>query len=231
MKNILRAQGHKFEVTRKDIKNIYLRVHSGNDKIAISAPKHISDETIRLFILSKLDWIKKKSKELPQQALKTSQRYVDGEIFHIWGRKYSLSISEENISPFVNLKENNLQLVVKPNTGYDNKKQLLNKWSREQLRLQANPLIEKWQPIIGVSINKLYVRQMKSCWGSCNTHKETIRLNTALIKKPIECLEYVVVHELVHLLEPSHNKNFHGLMTRFLPDWKARKKLLNNLLP
>ncbi len=227
-KKNLSISGHDIEVTKKNIKNMYLRVHS-QGCIAISAPKHISDETIRLFILSKLDWIKARSEKLQQKALLTPQAYVDAETLYVWGKEYSLSVIEKNVTASVALTRNTLQLIVKPGASFENKKQLVSLWARKQLRQQANPLIEKWCPILGVSIIKLYVRQMKSCWGSCNTHKKTIRLNTELVKKPIECLEYVVVHELVHLLEPSHNKNFHALMSKHLPDWKVRKRLLNSL--
>jgi len=207
---------------------MYLRVRSSEGRIAISAPKHISDETIRLFILSKLDWIKKRSEKLKQQALLTPQEYIEGEVFYVWGQEYSLSIVEKKTPSRVELTDNTMLLTVKPNSNYEYKKQLVNAWCRKQLRTEAEPLIEKWCSVIGVSINKLFVRRMKRCWGSCNTHAETIRLNSELVKKPIECLEYVLVHELVHLLEPSHNQNFHALMTQFLPEWKARKELLNN---
>ncbi len=224
---VFSLNNHDIIVTKKDIKNIYLRVRPESGCITISAPKHISDEAIRLFILSKTDWIKKRSEKQPRQVLTTWYKYIDGESLYLWGKEYSLSIIEKNKTPSIELTLDTLQLVIRPKTCLENKKQLVNKWLREQLRLQAKPLIEKWCPILGVSINKLYVRQMKNCWGSCNTRRETIRLNTELTKKPIECLEYVVVHELVHLLEPSHNKYFHKLMSRYLPDWKERKELLN----
>lgn len=207
---------------------MYLRVRSSEGRIAISAPKHISDETIRLFILSKLDWIKKRSEKLKKNALLTPQEYLEGESIYIWGQEFSLSIIEKKTPSCVELIDNTMQLTVKPNSNYEYKKQLVNAWCREQLRIQAEPLIKQWCNTLEVSINKLYVRQMKRCWGSCNTHAKTIRLNSELVKKPIECLEYVLVHELVHLLEPSHNRNFHALMTKYLPDWKARKDLLNN---
>ena len=228
MSKIFVVGGQNIEVTKKDIKNMYLRVRSSEGRIAISAPKHISDETIRLFILSKLDWIEKRNEKLKQQALLTPQEYVEGESYYVWGQKYSLSIVEMKTRSSVELSDNTMQLTVKPDSNFEYKKQLVNAWCREQLRIQAQPLIEKWCNVIGVTINKLYVRQMKRCWGSCNTHAETIRLNSELVKKPVECLEYVLVHELVHLIEPSHNKNFHTLMTKFLPEWKARKELLNN---
>lgn len=228
MSEVFVVAGQNIEVTKKNIKNMYLRVRSDEARIIISAPKHISDETIRLFILSKLDWIEKRSEKLQQQALLSPQEYIDDESYYIWGKEYSISIVEKCAQPNVALTTNTLQLTVKPNANYEYKKQLVNSWSREQLRLAAEPLIEQWCPQLNVSINKLYVRQMKRCWGSCNTRAHTIRLNTELVKKPIECLEYVIVHELVHLLEPSHNNNFHALMTKFMPDWKAHKELLNN---
>lgn len=225
---MLVINGQSIEVTKKNIKNIYLRVHPSEGRIALSAPKHISDETIRLFILSKLDWIKQRNEKVQQQAKLSPQKYVVGESHYVWGKEYILYVIEKNAPISIELTQNIMQLCVRPGASLDTKKQFVNSWSRQQLRLKAEPLIEKWCPILGVSINKLYVRKMKSYWGSCNTGKETIRLNTEIVKKPFECLEYVVVHELVHLLEASHNKKFHALMTKFLPDWKQRKQLLND---
>ena len=228
MNTLLVIDDQNIEVTKKNIKNMYLCVRPTEGRITISAPKHISDVTIRLFVLSKLDWIKKRSEKVRHQAQFKSQKYIDAEFHYIWGKGYSLSIVEKNAPSAVELTDNIIQLTVKPGANFETKKRILNNWSREQLRLKVEPLIEKWCPILCVSISKLYVRKMNSCWGSCNTLKETIRLNTELVKKPIECLEYVVVHELVHLLEPSHNKNFHALMTKHLSDWKDRKQLLNS---
>ncbi len=228
MSKLFVIQGQNIEVTKKNIKNIYLRANSSNGRIALSAPKHISDETIRLFILSKLDWLKKRQKKIQQSIQLTNYEYTDKETHYIWGNAYILSIIEKDAPAIIELTNNTIILTIKPGANFETKKQIINKWSREELRLHAIPLIEKWSPILGVSINKLYVRYMKTYWGSCNTHAHTIRLNTELVKKPPECLEYVVVHELVHLLEPSHNKNFHRLMTAYLPDWKQRKELLSN---
>jgi len=225
---IISVGGQEIEVAKKDIKNIYLRVRSSEGRIVVSAPKHISDETIRLFILSKQEWIENRSQTLQQHSLLSPQEYLEGEHYYVWGRQYALSLLEKNSGPKVELLDGIMQITVKPNASHEYKEQLVNAWCREQLRMQATPLIEQWCSTLGVSIHKLYVRKMKRYWGSCNTHKETIRLNSELVKKPIECLEYVLVHELVHLLEPSHNKNFHALMTTFLPDWKKRKKLLNS---
>jgi predicted metal-dependent hydrolase len=227
MSKVLTINGHNIEVTKKNIKNMYLRVRSSEGRIAISAPKHISDDSIRLFILSKLNWITQISEKLQQQAYLTPQKYIDDETYYIWGKQYSLSLVEMNVPASIELIRDKIHLSVRPGATIDTKKQLFGAWSREQLRIHAYPLIEKWCPILSVSINKLYARKMKSCWGSCNTRAHTIRLNTELVKKPLACLEYVVVHELVHLLEPSHNKNFHLLISRFLPDWKERKQLLN----
>lgn len=228
MSKVLTIHGYNIEVTKKNIKNIYLRVSSSEKRISISAPKHINDYAIRLFILSKLNWIKQRSEKLQQQAYFTPQKYIDNETHYVWGKECSLSVVEKNAPASIALIQDTIQLTVRPGATVDTKKQLFGTWSRGQLRMYAHPLIEKWCPVLGVSINKLYVRKMKCCWGSCNTRAQTIRLNTELVKKPLECLEYVVVHELVHLLEPSHNRNFHRSITKFLPDWKDRTQLLNN---
>jgi len=228
MSTLFVIDGQNIEVTKKNIKNIYLRAHASDGRITLSAPKHISDETIRLFILSKLNWLKERSNKIALQTLPTEYNYIDCETHYIWGEAYTLSIIEKDVPASIELLHNRLKLTVRPSASLDAKKQFVNNWSRKQLRLHAMPLIEKWCAILDVSINKLYVRKMKTYWGSCNTRAHTIRLNTELVKKPYECLEYVVVHELIHLLEPNHNKNFHNLMTKFLPDWKQRKELLNN---
>ena len=215
-------------LNKKNIKNIYLRVHTSDGRIALSTPKNISDETIRLFILSRLDWIKKRSNKIKQQAQLNTYEYIDSEIHYVWGEKYKFSVVEKNAPAFIELIHDTLRLNVKPGTDLETNKQLINSWSRKQVRSYAIPLIENWCSILGVEINKLYVRNMKTYWGSCNTQAHTIRLNTELVKKPPICLEYVVVHELMHLLEASHNKNFYTLMSKYLPDWKQRKEILSN---
>ena len=229
MKTLLVIDGKNIEVTRKNIKNIYLRIRAPEWSIAVSVPEHICDETIRILILSRLDWIKKRREKIKYSAQFKSKKYIDSEYHYIWGSKYLLTIVEKNAPPTIVLTDDIIQLTIKPGTPLEKKKRIFNNWSREQLQLKAEPLVEKWCLILCVSINKLYIQKMKSCWGSCNTLRETIRLNTELVKKPIECLEYVVLHELVHLIEPSHNKNFHDLMTKHLSDWKERKQLLNKL--
>jgi predicted metal-dependent hydrolase len=147
----------------------------------------------------------------------------------VWGKRYLLKIIEHDERPKISLGHSELLLHVRPKTSTAQKQAIMDEWLREELKKALPPLIAKWEPVMGVQVKKFFVQKMKTRWGSCNYTKANVRFNSELAKKPIECLEYVVVHELVHLLEPSHNARFHRLMTQFLPHWKLIKDELNRL--
>ncbi len=215
------------KVARKDIKNVHLRVFPPAGSVRISAPRRMSLPTIRAFAISKLDWIKRHQAKLREQVRETPRRYVDQESHSVWGKRYLLTVSERNHPPLIELRDRRMHLRVRPGTDERKRRALVEHWYRQQIKKEVVPLFDKWQPLMGVKVERLFVRRMKTKWGSCNYKAHTIRLNTELAKRPPEYLEYVVVHELVHLLEPTHNANFAALMDWFLPGWQVRREELN----
>ncbi len=217
------------DVILKDIKNVHLSVYPPTGRVRISAPKRMSMDTLRAFAISKLDWIKQQQVKLREQERETPREYVEWESHFVWGRRYLLTLSESDEPPAIELKHSRLLLRVRPRTNENRRQALVEEWYREQLKEAVPPLLVRWQPLLGVRVERFFVQRMKTRWGSCNHTARTIRLNTELARKPAECLEYVVVHELVHLLEPTHNARFVALMDRFMPQWQFHRQVLNRL--
>lgn len=217
------------DVVLKNIKNIHLSVYPPTGRVRISAPARMELETIRLFALSKLGWIRAQQRKLQAQPRETPREYLERESHYVWGERYLLEIRECGASPKVELLHKTLRIWVRPQTSIDKREALLESWYREQLREAAAPLVAKWQAKLGVRVDEVVVRRMKTRWGSCTPARQAIRLNTDLAKKPPICLEYVIVHELVHLLEPTHNHRFVSLMGQHLPNWPAYRDELNCL--
>jgi len=217
------------DVVLKDIKNVHLSVYPPAGRVRISAPKRMSLDTIRVFAISKLGWIRQQQAKLREQERETPRDYVDRESHYVWGRRYLLAVTESNEPPSIELKHRHMLLRVRPGTDEDKRQALVEEWYREQLKEAVPPLLERWQPQLGVEVERFFVQRMKTKWGSCNHKARTIRLNTELAKKPAECLEYIVVHELVHLLEPTHNARFIALMDQFIPKWQFHRQVLNRL--
>lgn len=217
------------DVVLKDIKHVHLSVHPPSGRVRISAPNHMRLETIRAFAISKLGWIRQQQTKHQGQERETKREYLDRESHYVWGRRHLLKLVEHDAPPSVELDHNRLVLHIRPGTPADGRRAVIARWYRDQIRLAAHPLIAKWAVRLGVNVSRFFVQEMKTRWGSCNHLSQTIRLNTELAKKPPECLEYVVVHELVHLLEPSHNRRFLELMDRHMPKWPGYRDELNGL--
>jgi len=217
------------DVVLKDIKNVHLSVHPPTGRVRISAPKRMSIDTIRVFAISKLDWIKQQQTKLREQERETPREYVDRESHYVWGKRYLLTVCESDEPPSIELKRSRMVLRRRPGTDERRRQALVEAWYREQIKQAVPPLLARWQPLMGVSVERFFVQRMKTKWGSCNHKGRTIRLNTELAKKPAECLEYIVVHELVHLLEPTHNARFVAQMDRFMPKWQFHRQVLNRL--
>ncbi|MBU1699646.1 MAG: M48 family metallopeptidase [Candidatus Eisenbacteria bacterium] len=217
------------DVVLKDIKNVHLSVYPPTGRVRISAPRRMSMETIRVFAISKLGWIKQKQKKLREQERETPREYLDRESHYLWGKRYLLVVAESNAPPSIELKHDRMLLRVRPGTDAYRRQALVEGWYREQIRKAVPLLLARWQPLMKVRVERFFVRRMKTRWGSCNRKARTIRLNTELAKKPAECLEYVVVHELAHLLEPTHNARFVALMDQFMPNWRVHREALNRL--
>ena len=217
------------DVVLKDIKNLHLSVHPPTGRVRISAPKRMRIDTIRVFALSKLDWIKRQRTKLQDQARESQRDYLDRESHYVWGKRVLLRIVEEHSAPSVELQPSKLVVRVRPGTERKMREAVVSSWYRELLREAVPPLIETWEQRLDVTVNGFYVRQMKTLWGSCNPRARTIRLNTELAKKPKVCLEYIVMHEMAHLLEGTHGPKFRALMDEHFPAWRETRQELNRL--
>jgi len=215
-------------VTLKDIKNIHLSVRPPTGEVRLSAPRRVSRAALRAFAVSRVAWIRRQQRKLCAQDRETARSYITGESHYVWGQRCLLTVEERRGAPVVEQQHTRLRMQVRPGADVARRQVILEAWYRTQLKQAVPSLLKKWQAKMGVTVTQWYVRRMKTKWGSCNYRAGTIRLNTELAKKPRECLEYVVVHELVHLLEPSHNDRFWALMDRYLPKWQFHRNTLNS---
>jgi hypothetical protein len=219
------------DIVRKDIKNLHLAVYPPSGRVRIATPKEIDDEALRLFAISKLQWIKKRQTKIQQQKRQSPREYVSGESHYYKGQRYLLNvIYQEKTKPrCVSIKNKKyLDLYVYQGDDRERRKRVLSEWYRKQLKLEIPELIEKWQEIIEITVNGWSIRLMRTRWGTCNIKLRRIWLNLELAKKPVRCLEYIVVHEFVHLLERYHNDTFVAYMDKFLPNWRFLREELNS---
>jgi predicted metal-dependent hydrolase len=219
----------KVDVVFKDIKNVHLSVYPPNGRVRIAAPTRMSPDTVSVFAISKLGWIRQQQEKIQAQERETPREYLNRESHYLWGKRYLLDVVEGNTRPEVELKHGKMILRVRQGTDESRRQAIVEEWYRAQLKQAVTPLITKWEPLIGVKVEQLFVQQMKTKWGSCSPKSRNIRLNTDLAKKPHECLEYILVHEMVHLLEPTHNVRFVSLMDSFVPKWQFYREALNRL--
>ena len=188
------------DVVFKEIKNVHLSVHPPNGRVRIAVPERMNLDTIRIYAISKIDWIRKEQAKLQAQQRESQREYIDRESHSLWGSRYLLRVEEENIPPSVTLLHTEILLSVRPKSSHAKREAIISAWYREELRNAVTPMIPIWEKELGVKVNQLFIQRMKTRWGSCNHEKGNIRLNTELAKKPRVCLEYILVHELVHLL-------------------------------
>ncbi len=217
------------DVVYKDIKNIHLSVYPPAGRVRIAVPRRMNEPTIRAFAAAKLPWIREQQRKLQDQERETNREYLDRESHYLFGKRYLLRVVEENVPASVERKHQHLILTVRPGTSEEARQAILDEWYRNLLKEASAPLIAKWEAHLGVKVRRLFVQHMKTKWGSCNHRRGTILLNTELTRKPPECLEYLVVHELVHLLEPTHNARFIAIMDRIMPRWHYYRQMLNRL--
>jgi predicted metal-dependent hydrolase len=220
--------GIKVDVVFKDIKNVHLSVYPPRGRVRIAAPKRMKLDTVRVFAISKLSWIKKQQKKLAEQERETRREYLDGESHYLWGKRYLLKITQKDEAAMVTLKGSRMLLQVRPEADEQRRHELLEEWYRAQIRQAVPGLIAKWERRMGAKVARYFVQRMRTKWGSCNPVARSIRLNTDLARKPRECLEYIVVHEMTHLLVRHHNDQFGRLMDRHLPNWRHLRQLLNS---
>ncbi len=217
------------DVVFKNIKNIHLSVNPPFGAVRIAAPERMKLDTIRVFAISKLSWIKEQQCKLQAQERETPREFLERESHYVWGKRYLLNVIEANRAPSVELKHRKLALHIRPGASQEARQAVIDAWYRGLVKEAAHPMIAKWEPILKVAVNKVFVQRMKTKWGSCAVASRNLRLNTDLAKKPIDCLEYIVVHEMAHLLAPTHNARFIALMDTFMPNWRLQRELLNKL--
>lgn len=215
------------EIVRKDIKNVHLSVHPPAGNVRIAAPRNMSMDAIRAFAISKLAWIKRNQKRLVMQDREPPREFLDRESHYVWGRRYLLKLAETDGAPVVTLRHRTLVLRSKSTVSAQRREEILAGWYRDQLRAALPPIIAKWERLLGVQVDRVFVQQMKTKWGSANAVRRTIRLNTDLAKKAPEYLDYVVLHELAHFLSPRHDARFVAVLDRHLPNWATLRQELN----
>lgn len=218
------------DVVRKDIKNIHLAVYPPTGRVRLAAPLQVSEDAIRLFAVSKLAWIKRNQRKFEGQERITPREFLNRESHYFMGERYLLNIIEAEAPPKVILKNKTyIDLFVRPGTPTAKRLEIMNEWYRIQLKKLIPDLIEKWEKMLGVEVDEWQVKQMKTKWGSCNIEQKRIWINLELAKKPEHCLEYIIVHEMIHLLERHHNDRFHHHLETHLPNWRQLKDELNQL--
>ncbi|MBC7618920.1 MAG: M48 family metallopeptidase [Candidatus Saccharibacteria bacterium] len=223
------VSGIPVEVVRKDIKNLHLGVYPPMGRVRVAAPLVVNDEAVRLAIIDKLGWIKRQRAQFAKQPRQSEREMVNGESHYFLGRRYRLRVHEHDGAARVALRGvASMDLFVRPGSGTEKREAVLLDWHRASLRSVIADLLEVWQPKLGVQATHWGIKKMKTKWGSCNVNARRIWLNLDLAKKPAQCLEYIVVHELVHLLERNHTERFTALMDRYLPDWRTRREVLNS---
>lgn len=222
------VSGIKVEVLRKDIKNLHLGVYPPHGRVRVAAPLVVSDEAVRLAVIDKLGWIRRQKAKFAEQPRQSQREMVNGESHYFLGQRYRLRVHEQNGAASVAVRGiASLDLFVRPGTSAEQREGVLLRWHREQLKVLIPPLLAKWQLALGVQVAAWGIKKMKTKWGSCNPASRRVWFNLELAKKPVQCLEYIVVHELVHLLERHHNERFAALVESHFPQWRQYRELLN----
>lgn len=216
-------------VTRKAIKHVHLSVHPPAGHVTLVAPTGTRLEVARAYAISKLGWIHDQQAKLLGQARETPRQFVERESHYLWGRRYLLSIVEKDAKPAVKLDHRRITLTVRPGTTLAKREEVINEWHRALLHGTVPALIKKWETKLAVKVAGYYLQRMKTKWGGCNHREGNIRLNTELVKKPKDLLEYVVVHEMLHLVEPTHSERFTTLLDQHYPTWREARAELNEL--
>lgn len=229
--NIITVENVDVELVRKNIKNIHLSVYPPDGRVRLAVPEKIDDEAARMFIVSKLPWIRKQRKKFRLQDRQGEKEFVSGESHFFLGRKYLLNLIETRKKQHAEINNNQyIDLYVRPGSSKEKKEKILEEWYRENLKRMVSEYIIKWEKVMGVTVNEFGIKRMKTRWGTCNVQAKRIWINLELAKKNPRCIEYIVVHEMVHLLERYHNDIFKAYMNKFLPNWKSIKDELNGFI-
>ncbi|ORC38339.1 metal-dependent hydrolase [Marispirochaeta aestuarii] len=216
-------------VTRKNIKNVHLSVHPPEGRVTLSAPKETRLEVARAYAITKIGWIREQQEKLRSQDRETPREFIERESHYLWGRRHLLSVLEQDAKPFVKVDHKRITLSIRPGSDQSKRASIIHKWHKTLLHELIPTLISKWEPKLGVQVTAYFLQRMKTKWGGCNHTAGHIRLNTELVKKPKDLIEYVVVHEMLHLVEPTHSDRFISLLTKHYPGWQEARAELNEL--
>jgi predicted metal-dependent hydrolase len=229
MAETIRLGDISIAVTRKNVKHVHLSVHPPRGRVTLVAPTGTRPEVARAYAISRLGWIRDKQSKLRGQAREAPRRFVERESHYLWGRRYLLTVQERDAKPSVRLTHRRIMLTVRPGGSRAKREAVMHEWHKSLLHEAVPVLIRKWEPKLAVNVTGYFLQRMKTKWGSCNYRARTIRLNTELVKKPRDLLEYVVVHEMLHLIAPTHSEQFLTLMGRHYPSWREARAELNEL--
>jgi predicted metal-dependent hydrolase len=229
MNEIIELGDISISVTRKDIKNVHLSVHPPEGRVTLVAPTSTRIEVARAYAISRLGWIREQQSKLEAQAREAPREFVERESHYVWGRRYLMVVNHLDTKPSVVLDHKRITLTVRPGSDAHKRADVIHEWQKRQLHAVVPALIKKWECKLKVKVAGYYLQRMKTKWGSCNHRAGNIRLNTELVKKPKDLLEYVIVHEMIHLLEPTHNERFISILGEHFPTWREARAELNEL--
>jgi predicted metal-dependent hydrolase len=227
MNKLIQVGEIAIQVTRKDIKNVHLSVHPPDGHVTLVAPTATRLDVARAYAISRLGWIRQQQEKLRRQARETPRQYIDRESHYLWGRRHLMSIAHRTAKPSVSLDHKRITLTVRPGSDDKKRAEVLHEWHKALLHEVVPEIIRKWEPKLKVKVAGYFLQRMKTKWGSCNHKAGRIRLNTELVKKPKDLLEYVVVHEMAHLLEPTHSEHFIATLQKHYPTWREAREELN----
>lgn len=225
---LITINGIPISITKKPIKNMHLYVKPPDGRVEVSAPISLSDESIEMFIRTKIGWIKRQKEKFADQPRQTKREYVSGEAFYLWGVQYYLLVNYSNKGNSLIIDGDKARLTVRKDSTATQRENYVNEWYRTALKSEVERLLPKWENTTGFYATSWQTKNMTTRWGTCNVTNKKIWLNLQLAKKPVECLEYVILHELAHLKEKKHNAAFVAIMDLYMPNWREVRKKLNN---
>lgn len=221
-------RGVSVEIVRKDIEHLHVGVYPPSGRVRVASPLRLTDDAVRLAVISRLGWIRRQQAEFAQQDRQSQREFITGESHYFWGRRYRIDIIERDGPPAVRLPNNaTMELRVRPGSDRDAREAVLYRWYRDRLRAELPALVAEWETRVGIVVNDVRIKRMKTRWGSCNASAGRVWLNLELVKKPPACLAYILVHEMVHFLERHHNERFRTLMDDLMPQWRLYRDELN----
>jgi predicted metal-dependent hydrolase len=229
MSETIRLGDIAIAVTCKDIKHVHLSVHPPSGRVTLAAPRGTRPEVARAYAVSRLGWIRRQQDQLRGQAREAVRQFIERESHYLWGRRYLLSVREADVKPSVRLSHRWIMLTVRPGSSRAKRGAVIHEWHNSLLHEAVPGLLRKWEPKLGVRVKGYFLQRMKTKWGACNHRARTIRLNTELVKKPKDLLEYVVVHEMLHLIVSTHSERFLALLSKHYPSWREARAELNEL--